>query len=75
MLDGIVNQVDPYLFQKRLASAVHHPRKFHVKPDVSLPASSAAVLIAISIVITVIGGLLPAKKAALKDPVIALRTE
>ena len=40
-----------------------------------LPASSAAILIVISIVITIVGGLLPAKKAAKKDPVAALRTE
>lgn len=40
-----------------------------------LPLASSVVLIAISIVITIIGGLLPAKKAAKKDPVIALRTE
>lgn len=42
---------------------------------VSLPTTYAAILVVISIVITVIGGLLPAKKAAKKDPVIALRTE
>ena len=40
-----------------------------------LPAQSSIILIAISIVITILGGLLPAKKAATKDPVIALRTE
>ena len=40
-----------------------------------LPAQSSLILIAISIVITILGGLLPAKKAAKKDPVIALRTE
>lgn len=40
-----------------------------------LPVGSSLVLIAISIVITILGGLLPAKKAAKKDPVIALRTE
>lgn len=40
-----------------------------------LPVRSSAVLIAISIAITVIGGLIPARKAAKKDPVIALRTE
>lgn len=43
--------------------------------SVALPITYAAVLVVISIVITVIGGLLPAKKAAKKDPVIALRTE
>lgn len=42
---------------------------------VALPITYAAILVVISIVITVIGGLLPAKKAAKKDPVIALRTE
>ena len=40
-----------------------------------LPLQSSLILIAISIVITIIGGLIPAKKAANKDPVIALRTE
>lgn len=42
---------------------------------VSLPIVPALVLIVLSMVITIIGGLLPAKKAAKKDPVIALRTE
>ena len=40
-----------------------------------LPVQSSLILIAISIVITILGGLIPAKKAARKDPVIALRTE
>lgn len=40
-----------------------------------LPLGYSLLLIAISIAITIIGGLLPAKKAAKKDPVIALRTE
>lgn len=40
-----------------------------------LPLTSSIILITISVLITIIGGLLPAKKAAKKDPVIALRTE
>lgn len=40
-----------------------------------LPASYSAVLVVLSVFITIIGGLLPAKKAAKKDPVIALRSE
>lgn len=43
--------------------------------EAQLPWASSLILIAISILITIIGGLLPAKKAAKKDPVIALRTE
>jgi putative ABC transport system permease protein len=40
-----------------------------------LPATAAVVLIAISVVLTMIAGLIPSKMAAKKDPVIALRTE
>lgn len=40
-----------------------------------LPVSSAVVLIIISILLTLIGGLIPAKKAAKRDPVAALRSE
>lgn len=43
--------------------------------EAHLPLSSSIILIVLSIFITIIGGLLPAKKAAKKDPVIALRTE
>jgi len=41
----------------------------------SLPVSWAAVMVAISIILTLISGLIPAKAAAKKDPVVALRTE
>lgn len=40
-----------------------------------LPVTGAVVLIILSVVLTLIGGLIPAKKAALEDPVTALRTE
>ncbi len=40
-----------------------------------LPAAPAIVLILISVVLTLIGGLIPSKKAAKSDPVTALRTE
>ncbi|WP_420838624.1 ATP-binding cassette domain-containing protein [Bifidobacterium amazonense] len=42
---------------------------------VALPVRYAAVLVAISVIITMLGGLLPARKAAKQDPVIALRAE
>lgn len=42
---------------------------------VALPAVYAVVLVALSVVITMIGGLLPTKRAAKQDAVIALRTE
>ena len=43
--------------------------------NASLPFSSALLLIALSIILTLMGGFIPAKKAAWKDPVTALRTE
>lgn len=41
----------------------------------SLPVVGAFVLIAISVILTTIAGLLPASLASKKDPVVALRTE
>lgn len=43
--------------------------------NAALPPVSAVVLIILSMVLTFIGGLIPAKNAAKKDPVTALRTE
>ncbi|MCR4581297.1 MAG: ABC transporter ATP-binding protein/permease [Bacilli bacterium] len=40
-----------------------------------LAPSSALILIGLSIVLTLIGGIIPARAASKKDPVIALRTE
>ena len=46
-------------------------------PDIvaQLPAKNGLILILLSMVLTLIGGLIPARQAARKDPVIALRTE
>lgn len=41
----------------------------------ALPVYQAVIMIAISIILTLISGLIPAKSAAKKDPVVALRTE
>ncbi len=41
----------------------------------SLPLYSAIIMVVISIVLTLISGLIPANAAARKDPVVALRTE
>ena len=50
---------------------------FTNNPDIvaQLPIENGAVLILLSVILTLIGGLIPAKKAAKKDPVIALRSE
>ena len=41
----------------------------------SLPVTSAVIMVVISIVLTLISGLIPANAAAKKDPVVALRSE
>ena len=40
-----------------------------------LPFTGATVLVILSVILTLIGGLIPSKKAAKQDPVTALRTE
>ena len=40
-----------------------------------LPAGAAVVLVLLSVVLTLLGGLLPSRKAAKQDPVAALRTD
>ena len=46
-----------------------------VTPIAALPIWQAGVMILVSILLTVISGLIPARSAAKKDPVVALRTE
>lgn len=41
----------------------------------SLPPLAAVILVILSVILTLIGGLIPARKAAKKDPVTALRTD
>ena len=41
----------------------------------SLPVHQAAIMVLVSVVLTLVSGLIPASAAAKKDPVIALRTE
>jgi ABC-type antimicrobial peptide transport system permease subunit len=43
--------------------------------NASLPITAAIVLILLSVVLTLIGGIIPSRKAAKEDPVTALRTE
>lgn len=46
-----------------------------VKVVTAVPFMAGVVLVAISVILTIVAGLIPAKMASKKDPVIALRTE
>ncbi len=41
----------------------------------SLPIEGAIILVVLSVILTLIGGIIPSRKAAQEDPVTALRTE
>ena len=57
------------------ANAIIHAVTGSASVNAALPVTSAVLLIVLSVILTLIGGLIPSKKAAKKDPVTALRTE
>lgn len=52
-----------------------HSATGNERMNAELPVLSGLILVALSVVLTLIGGFIPSKKAAKKDPVTALRTE
>ena len=57
------------------ANRIIHTLAGNNNMNAALPPIGGVVLIILSIVLTLIGGILPSKKAAKEDPVTALRTE
>lgn len=57
------------------ANAIIHSLTDIETINASIPPVAAVILIVLSVVLTLIGGLIPSKKAAKKDPVTALRSE
>ena len=56
-------------------NTVLHNLTGNIPLNVTLYFSNAIILVVLSIVLTLIGGLIPARAASKKDPVIALRTD
>ncbi len=56
-------------------NAIIHSLTGNLDITAVLPVKAAIVLVVLSVVLTLIGGLIPSKQAAKKDPVTALRSE
>lgn len=56
-------------------NAVIHAIAENDNVNAFLPVTNALILIVLSVLLTLIGGIIPSRKAAKKDPVTALRTE
>ena len=73
LFSGIFGIAVTYLISFVLSVVVKHFTG--VYPIAKLPVHQALLMIGISILLTVVSGLIPARSAAKKDPVVALRTE
>ncbi len=73
-LSGIIGIVGSKLLLIPINKILYHLTGIEQLKAV-LPNQSSAILIAISIVLTLLSGLIPARSASKKDPVEALRTE
>ena len=73
-LSGVLGIAISYLLLIPI-NAIIHSLAGSTDLNAVIPWQSGIILIIISIVITIIGGLSPAGKAARQDPVAALRTE
>ena len=56
-------------------NAIIHALTNNLAINAVLPVNAAIVLVVLSVILTLIGGLIPSKQAAKKDPVLALRSE
>lgn len=73
-LSGIFGVVIAYLLIPVINAILHHFTG-NIPLSAALAPQTALFLIILSIILTLIGGLIPAKSASKKDPVVALRTE
>ena len=74
LLSGVIGVAMTYLLNIPVNHIIHTVTD---NPDITavLPYAAAVILVVISTVLTMIGGLIPSRSASKKDPVIALRSE
>ena len=71
---GLLGVVVTYLLCIPINMILHHLTGIKNLSAI-LPLSGAIILVVISVLLTLISGLIPSRSAAKKDPVVALRTE
>ena len=71
---GVIGVAATYLFCLPINIVIHLLTGID-DLSASLPVGTAAILITISVLLTLISGIIPSRSAAKKDPVVALRTE
>ena len=71
---GALGVIITYLLCIPINLILHHLTGIN-NLSATLPIPAAAILIAISVLLTLIAGIIPSRSAARKDPVVALRTE
>ena len=74
LLSGLFGIGISYSFIPIINSVLHHFTG-NIPLSAALKINNALTLVILSIILTLIGGLIPAKKASKKDPVEALRSE
>lgn len=71
---GALGVIITYLLCIPINLILHHLTGIN-NLSATLPVPAAVILIAISVLLTLIAGIIPSRSAARKDPVVALRTE
>ena len=74
LASGILGVVVTIILCFPINAIIHAVTDIH-SLNAYLPAGAAVILIAISVILNLFSGFIPAKSAARKDPVVALRTE
>ena len=74
LLSGLLGVGVTYLAIPPINSLIHNLTN-NYDINAVLPSKYAIILVLISVFLTIIAGIIPSKKAAKQDPVIALRTE